>query len=224
MTPLLAESGNWSDATTYEVVLRQGITWSDGKALTADDVVFTYELGQKYAAIWFSSMWDLTKNGYLTGVTAVDATHIRFTFDDPLYQEFANNLYNIPIVPRHLWENRTEEEITTGTNENPVGSGAFLFYYGGADRKVWERNDNWWGLSSMGTPPMKWIVEITTSGNAAALGLVLKGELDMSNNFLPGVAEMVKQGYVTTYYSEAPYMLSANTAVLFLEYNQETHG
>jgi len=211
MVPWLAESGKWSDANTYEVTLRKGLTWSNGKPLTAADVKFTYELGKKYSAIWFAPMWR-----YLTGVEATDDTHLKFTFKDPLYQEFENNLYNIPIVPKALWENRSEQDITVGTNEKPVGSGAYLYLATGADRNIWQRNDNWWGTSVFGKPAPKYIVDILTSSNNVALGMVLKGELDLSNNFLPGVAELANKGYVTTYYAGAPYMLSANTAVLFL--------
>jgi len=94
MTPWLAEEGTWSDPNTYEVTLRSGLTWSDGEPLTAADVKFSFELGQKFAAMWYANMWR-----YLTGVEAVDDTHLVFTFTDPLYQEFENNLYNIPIVP-----------------------------------------------------------------------------------------------------------------------------
>jgi len=211
MTPWLAESGTWTDATTYDLALRQGLTWSDGEALTAADVAFTYELGQKYAALWFAPVWR-----YLTGVTVVDDYTVKFTFTDPLYQEWANNLYNIPIVPEHLWANRSEEDIIAGANENPVGSGAYLYESHSEDRNVWVRNDNWWGASIFGAPAPKRIVDIRTSSNNIALGMVLKGELDLSNNFLPGVAELAKKGYVETYFAEAPYMLSANTAVLFL--------
>ncbi len=211
MTPWLAESGTWKDATTFEVTLREGLTWSDGKPLTAEDVKFTYELGQKYAAIWFSNMWN-----YLTGIEAVDATHLVFTFSDPLYQEFENNLYNIPIVPKHLWESRSEEDITVGTNEKPVGSGAYLYLTHAEDRNIWVRNENWWGIGVFGKPAPKYIVDIRTSSNNIALGMVIKGELDLSNNFLPGVATLADKGYVQTYYAGPPYMLSANTAVLFL--------
>jgi len=84
------------------------------------------------------------------------------------------------------------------------------------DRNVWQRNDDWWGKAYFGEPAPKWIVEIHTASNNIALGMVLKGELDLSNNFLPGIAELSKQGYVKTFYAAAPYMLSANTAVLFL--------
>jgi len=209
--PWLAESGNWTDATTYEVTLRQGLTWSDGQPLTAADVRFTFELGQKYAALWFSPVWR-----YLTGVEAMDDTHLKFTFNDPLYQEWANYLYNLPIVPKHIWETRTEEEITTGTNENPIGSGAYLYETRSEDRNVWIRNENWWGIKVFGKPAPKRIVDIRFSSNNVALGAVIKGEVDLSNNFLPGVATLVQKGYVKTYFADAPYMLSANTAVLFL--------
>ncbi len=211
MTPWLAQSGTWTNATTYDVVLRPGLTWSDGQALTATDVAFTYELGHTNAALWFSKEWE-----YLTSVTAVDATHVRFTFDDPLYQEFTNDLYNIPIVPQHLWQNRSADDVNVGANEKPVGSGAYLYLTNAEDRNVWVRNENWWGISVFGKPAPKYIVDIRTSSNNVALGMVIKGELDLSNNFLPGVAELANKGYVKTYFAGAPYMLSANTAVLFL--------
>ncbi|MFZ3070493.1 MAG: ABC transporter substrate-binding protein [Anaerolineaceae bacterium] len=206
----LAESGTWTDATTYEIKLREGLTWSDGEPLTAADVAYTFELGKNYP-LWFVKMWT-----YLNSIEAVDDLNLKLTFTDPLYQEFENNLYNIPIVPQHLWDGRTEEEITVGANENPIGSGAYLYETHGEDRNVWKRNDNWWGVAVFGTPAPKYIVDIRTSSNNIALGMVIKGEMDLSNNFLPGVAELAKKGYVNTYYPEAPYMLSANTAVLFL--------
>jgi len=211
LTPWLAESGIWSTPTTYDLTLRQGLTWSDGEALTAEDVKFTFEVGQMYAAIWFSPVWN-----YLDSVTIVDDTHLQFAFTDPLYQEWTNNLYNIFIVPEHLWADRTEEDLTAGANENPIGSGAYMYDTHGEDRNVWVRNENWWGIDVFGLPAPRRIVDIRFSSNNVALGSVIKGEVDLSNNFLPGVATLVDKGYVSTYYPEAPYMLSANTAVLFL--------
>jgi peptide/nickel transport system substrate-binding protein len=211
LTPWLAESGEWTDDNTYVVKLRSGLTWSDGQPLTSADVKFTFDLGSKIEAIWFSPMWR-----YLTEVTAPDDLTVQFAFNNPLYQEFMNNLYNIPIVPQHLWEGRSDEDTNAGANENPVGSGAYLYETHSEDRNVWVRNENWWGIDVFGKPAPKRIVDIRTSSNNVALGMVVKGELDLSNNFLPGVATLANKGYVQTYYKEAPYMLSANTAVLFL--------
>jgi peptide/nickel transport system substrate-binding protein len=211
MIPWLAESGEWADDVTYNITLRNSLTWSDGEPLTAEDVKFTFDLGLSYPALWFSTMRD-----YLTEVVVVDELNLQLSFEDPLYQEFENNLYNIPIVPKHIWENFSEEEIITGANEVPIGSGAYMYLTHAEDRNIWVRNDNWWGSDVFGAPAPRYIVDIRTSSNNVALGMVLKGELDLSNNFLPGVAELANQGYVDTYYEEAPYMLSANTAVLFL--------
>ena len=210
-TPMLAKTGTWTNATTFDVTLQAGTVWSDGQPLTADDVVFTYKLGQTYSDVPYSVIWK-----YLTDVKAVDSTHVEFTFTNPLYQEFAYYLYNVAIVPQHIWGSFDKATILTGANTNPIGSGAYLFYSSDADRNVWQRNDKWWGIPVFGTPGPKWLVEVHTSGNNVALGMVLKGELDLSNNFLPGVGTLVSQGYVKSYYPKAPYMLSANTAVLFM--------
>jgi peptide/nickel transport system substrate-binding protein len=213
LTPFLAESGGWSDADTYKLKLRDGLTWQDGQPLTAADVAFTYELGEKFPALGIANAWTVTG---LDSITVVDDLNLEFNFVDPLYQMWDNGLWHDAIVPQHLWENRTEEEVTSGANENPVGSGSYMYDTHSEDRNVWIRNDNWWGVDVFGMPAPKRIVDIRFASNNVALGAVLKGDLDLSNNFLPGIATLSEQGYVTTYFSEPPYMLSANTAVLFL--------
>ena len=215
MIPFLAESAQWINDRTYQVKLREGMTWTDGEPITAADVAFTFELGQKYAALWFSPML-LGDKKYLGSVLQIGDHYVQFNFTDPLYQEWDNNLYNIPIVPKHLWEGRTEEDITAGANENPVGSGAYMYESHSADRNVWIRNDNWWGNDVFGAPAPKRIVDIRFASNNVALGSVIKGDVDLSNNFLPGIATLADKGYVKTYFPAAPYMLAANTAVLFL--------
>ena len=87
---------------------------------------------------------------------------------------------------------------------------------------VWEKRDGWWGTETLSSldPKPTYIVDIVNSNNATALGLVLQGGMDLSNNFLPGVAGLLSGGYgLSTYYAEPPYMLSANTAWL----NMNTH-
>lgn len=158
-------------------------------------------------------MWD-----YLDSVTAVGDYYVEFLFKGPpLYQEFVNSLYNIAIVPKHVWQTWSEEEITSGTNENPIGSGAYRYHSHGPDRNVYIRNEDRWGIKLLGLKPApKYIVEIRFATNALALGSLLKGEIDLSNNFLPGIGTLTTLGYVKTYLPAPPYMLAANTAVLFL--------
>src|SRR5512141_3286421 len=59
---LAAEDMKWVDDTTLEVKLREGLTWSDGKPLTADDVKFTFDLadpnGQYKASLNYIRLWN----------------------------------------------------------------------------------------------------------------------------------------------------------------------
>jgi peptide/nickel transport system substrate-binding protein len=216
-SPWLAESGQWVDDTTWEVKLRDGLTWTDGTPMTADDVKFTIELadpnGAYKAGLNFQNMWKSLKS-----IDKVDDLTLDFKFNEnPPYQEVGFYfMYQTPIVPKHLWEGMTAEDITGGANENPVGSGMYLAERMDQDRAVLMRNDNWWGIKAFGkSPAPKYIVDIVVPSNNIGLGLVLQGGIDLDNNFLPGVASLVKGGYgIKTYYPDAPYMIPANTVQL----------
>jgi len=205
--PWLAENGDWTNDTTYEVTLREGLTWADGEAITAEDVVFTVELG-KMESVPYHNLWD-----YLESAEAVDERTARFTFGEPRYQQWANWVYFNPIVPKHLWEDKAEKDVTAGANENPVGSGPYKYETHDQDRQVWVKNEDWWGKEKLDLDVKpRYIVDIVNSSNEAALGQLLAGDIDLSNNFLPGIASLVKGGYkLQTYFPEAPFMLAANT-------------
>jgi peptide/nickel transport system substrate-binding protein len=215
---LAAEDMKWTDDTTLQIKLRDGLTWSDGSPLTADDVKFTYELadpnGQYKVGLNFTGLWN-----FLSSIDKVDNLTLNFKFKaNPAYQEVGFYLWQTPIVPKALWANMAVTDITGGANEKPVGSGPYLFESYDQDRMVWVRNDNWWGIKAFGkSPAPKRIVDIVNGSNNVALGLVLQGGLDLSNNFLPGIATLVKGGYgVQTYYPDPPYMISANVAALII--------
>lgn len=210
LEPWLAESGEWVSDDVFEINLREGLTWSDGEALTADDVVFTIELGE-YPQVPWSNLWN-----WLDEAEAVDDTTVRYTFSDPRYEEWDNFLYTNNIVPEHIFGDWSEDDYISSQNEDPVGSGAYQYSTHGPDRMVWERNDDWWGIDALGMEmPAQYIVDIVNPSNEVALGLLLQGNLDLSNNFLPGINTLADSGQVETYFPEAPYMLSENTAALF---------
>ena len=209
LEPWLAESGGWTDPDTYVLQLRDGLTWQDGEALDAQDVVFTVELGKVPDVRW-GNLWT-----WLASATATDATTVTFEFSDPRYQEWDNFLYTSSILPQHVMSTWAASDYNSNANEDPVGSGPFTYSTHGQDRMVWERNDDWWGKDALGLEfPMRYIVDIVNPSNEVALGLLLQGGLDLSNNFLPGIQTLVESDQVGTFYPEAPYMLSANTAVL----------
>jgi len=209
--PWLATSGKWN-GTTYVVQLRSGVKWSDGQALTGKDVKFTFETG-KLAGSELSTMW---KTG-LTNI-AVKGNQVSFVFKGkPNYLDWNTNIYSWGIVPEHLWKNYSATEITTGnTDKYFVGTGPFTYGAGKGTSGTlqWNRRPNWWATKALGLKmPMQYLVDIHNTQNTASLQNFLKNDIDLSNNFFPGIDKSIG-GKVQTYYSKAPYMLSANTAWL----------
>jgi peptide/nickel transport system substrate-binding protein len=211
--PWLATSGQWV-GRTYVMNIRPGVKWNDGKPLTGADVKFSYETG-KLAGSEYSTMWK-------TGLSAilVKGNKVSFTFTGkPNYLDWNTIIYTLPIVPKHIWSGYSATEITTGNTDSTskmVGTGPFV-YGGGKGSSVtlqWNRRSNWWATKAFGMKmPMQYVVDIHNSQNTASLQNFLKNDIDLSNNFFPGVDKVIG-GKVQTYYPKAPYMLSANTAWL----------
>jgi peptide/nickel transport system substrate-binding protein len=212
-TPWLAESGEWTSDNVYQVKVRQGVTWSDGEPFTAADVKATFDIA-KDAPVGISPVWK-----FLGSVDLVDDYTVNFTFNQALYQGWSYYLYSTPIVSKHAWETKSVEDITSGLNETPECTGPYVAETLDQSKVVWAKRDGWWATAALGLDPKpKRIVDIVNSGNNnVALGMVLQGQFDLNNNFLPGISRLVEGGYgVLTYYPGPPYHLSANTAWLLL--------
>jgi peptide/nickel transport system substrate-binding protein len=211
--PWLAEDAKWISEKVYQVKVRQGIKWSDGEPFTAADVKATFDIA-KNAPVSITSVWQ-----FLQSVDLVDDYTVNFTFSKALYQRWSYYVYTTPIVSKKHWEGKSVEEITSGLNEQPECTGPYAAESMDQTKVVWVKRDGWWAKDALGLDPQpKRIVDIVNSGNNnVALGMVLQGQFDLNNNFLPGISKLVQGGYgVHTYYPESPYHLSANTAWLLL--------
>ncbi|THV28602.1 ABC transporter substrate-binding protein [Glycomyces paridis] len=210
LTPWLAESGEWTEELVYTLKLRDGVKWSDGEQLTAEDVKYTMELGQ-VEAVPYHNIWD-----WIASVEAVDDLTVAVTFLEARHQEWNNFLWAEQIVPEHVFAKLSEEEILTGANEDPVVTGPYKVHSFDQDRLAWVKREDWWATEALGLEGKpKFIVDIVNTSNDVTLNLMAQGELDLSNNFLPGIQDLIATNPdLSTYYAEAPYMLSANTAML----------
>ena len=97
-----------------------------------------------------------------------------------------------------------------------VGTGPFKYGAGKGTSQTlqWNRRAGWWATKALGMRmPMQYIVDIHNTSNTASLQNFLQGNIDLSNNFFPGIDKQIG-GKISTYYTKAPYMLSANTAWL----------
>ncbi len=119
--PWAAESVEQVDDNTVAVTLRQGMTFHDGEPVTAEDVAFTwnYYLDQDYS--YFNSYLDA-----LERAEQVDEYTVHFHLSEPSASFASISLSQIPILPKHLWE-EIEDASTLSPSQIPtVGSGPFV--------------------------------------------------------------------------------------------------
>jgi peptide/nickel transport system substrate-binding protein len=184
--PWLAESATWTDPTTYTIKTRSGVTWTDGTPFSAQDVAFT--IGLAKLKVVGSNIWD-----YVTDATATDDSTVVVKFNDPAYQEWSRWVFNSPILPKHIWESKANEDILQDKNPNGIGTGPYKYKTASQDRMVYEKNDGWWAKTALNIDVKpKYIVDIVNGSNS--VGLLMQGGIDLSNNFLPGVATLVDKG------------------------------
>ena len=99
--PGLAES--WSvapDQKSWTFKLRQGVRWSDGQPLTADDVAFTWNelmYNPQFNRITYG-MFQIGGKNFV--VTNVDALTVRVVTPE-VYAPFLEFFGSVPILPRH---------------------------------------------------------------------------------------------------------------------------
>lgn len=153
--PKLAKSYEISpDGKTYIIHLRRGIKWSDGKPITADDVVFTWS-DIIFAGLGDTSTRDsLVIDDKLPTVSKIDDYTVEFTTPKP-YAPFIRML-SASIAPKHYFlpavkggaETFDRFLSTTTPPKDIVVSGAFkLKEYVPAQRVVFERNPNYYEIN-----------------------------------------------------------------------------
>lgn len=142
----LAESMEWTDDTTLEVSLRQGIKFHNGTEMTADDVLFTFERIINENAIEYPEAHTSPRKGLiapLQSVEKVDDSTVRLHFST-VWPPAMQLLVHQQIVPKAY----LEEVGTQGFVEKPVGTGPFQFVEGTIDDQiVLERFSDFWGGS-----------------------------------------------------------------------------
>ncbi len=121
LIPDLAESYAISDdGLTYSFKLKTGLTWQDGQAITADDIVYTINQAQDPA---IKSAKRANWNGVV--VKKTDDLNLEFVLKKP-YGSFLENT-TLGIMPKHLWGKVTPENFPLNDlNIKPVGSGPFV--------------------------------------------------------------------------------------------------
>lgn len=155
--PALAESWTVSpDGKTWVFTLRQGVQWHDGKPLTVDDVVFSYQYIFTEGAS--SNYKDgLTFEGKPLQFRKLDERRVQFRTEKPV-AVFLRQV-GVPILPKHklgeaLAKGGAEFNRTWGINtpvREIVGTGAFVLQeYVPGQRVTYLRNSKYWKVDKAG--------------------------------------------------------------------------
>src|SRR4051812_18341360 len=109
--PGLATSWDTSpDGLTWTFHIRDGVKWSDGQPLTANDIAYTYNRildGGPEAASWGSYLGSVDK------ITAPDDNTVVLELSKP---NAVLPLLPMPIIPEHIWKNVSEKDVKTYSN------------------------------------------------------------------------------------------------------------
>jgi len=228
VTPRMAKKIDMPDDLTYIIELRHGLKWSDGKEITADDVVFTYN-DIVFAGYGDTSTRDmLYVEGKLPTVEKIDKYTIKFKTPVP-FAPFLRNL-SMSIAPKHIFKPAVDKGkeyfrsfySTTTKPSDFVVSGAFkLKEYIPAQRVVYERNPDYYIIDKKGNklPYLdRWVMLIVGDLNNDILKFEAK-ETDTTT--IPGsMASRYREFEKNSDYTL--YNLGPTTNTSFIVFNMNT--
>lgn len=112
--------------------------FSDGKPVTAEDVVFTFDIIRKEGEPQYKAYYaDIAK------VEALDKLRVKFTFKHANNPELQLIVGQLQILPKHFWEKRS---FNSSSQEIPVGSGPYKIDRIDNGRSItFVRDPNYWG-------------------------------------------------------------------------------
>ncbi|CAM3057388.1 ABC transporter substrate-binding protein [Paracoccus nototheniae] len=190
LRPGLAESYEVSeDGTVFTFALRQGVTFHNGREMTAEDVKYSLDRvtnpeTQSPGAGFFASIagYDAVTAGEadsLSGVEVVDPLTIRITLSRPdatFLHVMALNFAS--VVPQEV-----VEEFGADFGTNPVGTGAFtLAEWTIGQRVVFEKNADYW---RDGVPYLDGVTFEVGQEPIVALLRLQQGEVDVPGDGIP---------------------------------------
>jgi len=190
LRPDLAESYEISDdGTVFTFHLRDGVTFHNGRALTAEDVKYTLDRvtnpeTQSPGAGFFGSIkgYDDVATGKatsLSGVTTPDARTVRIELSRP----DATFLHVMALNFAHVVPREAVEEFGPDFGRHPVGTGAFkLADWTLGQQLVFEKNANYW---RQGVPYLDSITFQIGQEPIVALLRLQQGEVDIPGDGIP---------------------------------------
>lgn len=140
MYGLLAEKIEYDteDKSWVAFHLNPEAKWADGKPVTPDDVIWSFNTFLEKGSPFFKAYY-----GDVTKVEATSDTRVKFTFQHADNAELPLILSQLAILPKHYW---ADKDFGVTSLEFPLGSGPYKISKVDAGRSItYERNPDYWG-------------------------------------------------------------------------------
>ncbi|MDC6448155.1 extracellular solute-binding protein [Alphaproteobacteria bacterium] len=139
---LLAKNIEWpEDRSWVSFILRKEAKWHDGKKITSDDVIWTFntlmEKGHPFYGYYYGDIKEVIK---------ISEDKVKFIFSTNTNKELPLIVGQLPVLPKHYWEDKNFEETTL---DIPLGSGPYKIKSFDAGRSItYELNEDYWGFKN----------------------------------------------------------------------------
>lgn len=163
------------DHLHWNVTLRRGVRWSDGRPFSSRDVTFTWktmldpEVGFPYAGQF----------AYVKHVVATSTYGVRFDLSSP-NALFELEALNSPILPEHiLGKLPAAQQRISSFGQQPVGTGPYMLSsWQHDDTVLFVRNPHWWrGAARIPRIQIRVVLD-----NNARVDAMVDGSADLSDN------------------------------------------
>jgi microcin C transport system substrate-binding protein len=153
--------------------LRDGARWHDGRPVTAEDVVFSFNALRTHGRPFFRAYW-----ADVTEAVAEGPRRVTFRFRNAENRELAQILGDLPVMPKHWWDGR---DFARPTLDVPLGSGPYRLERFEANRSVvYRRVEDYWardlnvrrGLNNFDTIRYEYFRDTTVAFEAFKAGQI----------------------------------------------------
>jgi peptide/nickel transport system substrate-binding protein len=178
--PWAAEKVEWVDDKTVEIKLRAGMKWHDGKPVTIDDVIYSFEAPAGTKAPMYKP--------FVTDIAAMEKVGdmgLRFKLKNVNTTFLTASLAKINLIPKHIWEPVLKDlegkpETAEQLKEvSKIGSGPFkLVRWAPTEEIVLEKFPEHFNAPKVD----RWIMRIVPNAEAT-LGMLKRGEINFLGMF-----------------------------------------
>jgi peptide/nickel transport system substrate-binding protein len=191
---------------TLTIPVRSGVKWNDGKAFSASDVAFTFNMIKAHPALFTSGA------PVVTSASASSPTSVTLNFATPQYA----NLFligQVYIEPQHIWSKVSNP--VTFADASPVGTGPYMLDKFSPQGYTLKINPLFRNKSSLHVPEIDFPSYNT---NANLVPPIQSGSIDWAGNYVSDIQGnyLSKSPHNHTWLSGAPYFSANNVVSLFV--------